>query len=223
MSDPLAAYDQQASELAELYEGLSFEGCHRDALDVVPGRPGRPRRPRRLGSRCQLVRPPRLGRRGRRARRGYATRRPEPGFSGADPQAGGPRSLTLRAQAPKSRAKRFQNFGGGAAGCRSERLARWVSLWPAPPDVAGAPSSATPGCFFRTSVELSSRIPRLSDPGTGGGSGRNGRSRAAVGAPAPTAPGCRSRAVGAITSRSGAARGLGCGLRGGSGRQCAPR
>jgi SAM-dependent methyltransferase len=40
MSDPIAAYDRQGSELAELYESLSFEDCHRDALDVVPERPG---------------------------------------------------------------------------------------------------------------------------------------------------------------------------------------
>ncbi len=40
MSDPIEAYDRQASELAGLYESLSFEDCHRDALDVVPERPG---------------------------------------------------------------------------------------------------------------------------------------------------------------------------------------
>jgi len=40
MSDPIAAYDRQASELAELYESMSFEDCHRDVLDLVTERPG---------------------------------------------------------------------------------------------------------------------------------------------------------------------------------------
>jgi SAM-dependent methyltransferase len=40
MSDPIAAYDRQASELAELYESLSFEDCHRDVLELVPEQPG---------------------------------------------------------------------------------------------------------------------------------------------------------------------------------------
>lgn len=40
MSDPIAAYDRQASELAGVYESLSFEDCHRDVLDLVPERPG---------------------------------------------------------------------------------------------------------------------------------------------------------------------------------------
>jgi hypothetical protein len=34
------AYDRQASALAELYESLSFEDCHRDMLDLVPETPG---------------------------------------------------------------------------------------------------------------------------------------------------------------------------------------
>ena len=40
MNDPVAAYDRQARELAELYESLSFEDCHQDMLDLVPKRPG---------------------------------------------------------------------------------------------------------------------------------------------------------------------------------------
>jgi SAM-dependent methyltransferase len=40
MSNPIAAYDRQASELAGVYESLSFEDCHRDVLDFVPERPG---------------------------------------------------------------------------------------------------------------------------------------------------------------------------------------
>ena len=40
MIDLVTGYDRQAAELAELYESLSFEDCHPDAVDLVLESPG---------------------------------------------------------------------------------------------------------------------------------------------------------------------------------------